>query len=428
MNSCLTQIKDHTITNKEEKDQVRSLFQELKARIDTFCSLFLGSQAQEEIPKHPTPVEGIVTTDGDLEPKNTINELNKLIKEYEEKIQLLRTKLSAEVDYQIKCLPEKVLRTGIGGDMTHLALKNKDSFLIGTDGKGFLLREDKVDLYTENGLGGSAALMDMVYVRPLDCYFIAYDGKLYRKGIDDKPPEVFMELQCGYRPGACLRYSPLRQRLVINKDFQNISVVNLSTKEIEIEVEKEVGDEIMDFKFLNKDQNLVVSVTRSCHVVLYHLNFEENVGSVVNTLQEELIQERGECPRSIAVCQENHHLVVEIGTTRFPFNSSRLLVLKVEEDKLIRKASLDVYEQKIGQKDALECLGCFSNHIMWVGLSIFGGFVQVYDFDTDSNTISELEEKRVTHQDFNPVRIHRLGDEMYYIGNKARVRTFGVQI
>ena len=163
---------------------------------------------------------------------------------------------------------------------TCMALKNPTSFMIATFGQRLTLVENNAQVYSEdlpstNLLYGqspetftfamnqhSLLLTDMVYVGFLDSYFMAYDSQLFMKRIDWKPPSLFMSLNCGMRMGASLRFSEANQRLIVTRDDQFISVLNLETKEIEIDVSKQHGDQIWDFRiFGGAEEDQVVALT-----------------------------------------------------------------------------------------------------------------------------------------------------------------------
>ena len=85
----------------------------------------------------------------------------------------------------------------IGYQWTHVALKNPNSFLIGTFGMGLKLIEDSIFLYTGKLPPGNQNLFDIIYIPSLKFYLIATLNQLYRKDINGKPPFMFMRIQCG---------------------------------------------------------------------------------------------------------------------------------------------------------------------------------------------------------------------------------------
>ena len=123
----------------------------------------------------------------------------------------------------------KDLRRGgiIGGHWTHVAIKNENSFLVGTYEKGVLGFENGSQFYSGKFPKDQTSLWDIIYTPPsLNCYFLAFDEKLYRKNIDDQPPLPFLTVQTSSKMGSYLRFSDHHKRLIINKCGENLSVVN----------------------------------------------------------------------------------------------------------------------------------------------------------------------------------------------------------
>ena len=90
---------------------------------------------------------------------------------------------------------------GITGEgWSYMGVKDSNSFLIGTEKKGLKLVEDGTKFYSAKLSEEAREIKDIVYFPPLNCYFFAAtSSKLYRKDIDDKPPYLFMKLNCGNR-------------------------------------------------------------------------------------------------------------------------------------------------------------------------------------------------------------------------------------
>ena len=235
-----------------------------------------------------------------------------------------------------------------------------------------------------------------------------------------------MTVGCGYRPGACLRYSKINKRLIINKDRKNISVINPLTRRIEIEVEINVGDIINDFRLVGENEGRVVSITDDGYTLLYGLDYKRKTGSAIASYKDRVAEEWMEKPQSLAVCERSLYVVEEIGALGI---SSRMLILKLSHNTLVPMVFIDQVTQNIANKFALDCIGYAGSHILWLGLSRKWnqeGKSQVYDFDTQTRVFKELEERRVTHQENDPFRLHRLGDKFYYTGRNGKVMRISV--
>ena len=335
-----------------------------------------------------------------------------------------------KVNFQVEELGlHQTDRSIIGENLTHLALKNPVSYMIGTKEKGVKLFEDSAQIYSGMLPVYKAWLTDMIYVLPLDCYFMNHDHKLYRKDIDNKPPYLFMNVRCGNRVGASFRYSELHERMVVNKDNRNISVINLEKKRVEIEVLKSLGGDINDFRVFSENEDQVVALTKDGYVLLYQLDFGKKTGSVVSQTKLDLIEERYENGKSISICSKNKNLLVEIGQYWSSFICSRMVVLQLDSQKLVKKAVIDQYSQKIGSKYALECYGYAGRHALWIGLSWnHNGMAQVYDYDTQTAELKELVDKRIGLEERDPIKILKLANQFYYTGYRGKVMQLSLSV
>ena len=312
----------------------------------------------------------------------------------------------------------------IGGNRTHLALKNLNSYLVGTQLNGIKVIEKGSQVYSSELPEDDSHLFDTIYYPPEDCYFLASSFRLLRKDIDDQPPYVFMKVRCGIKDGACLIYSSLHQKLIINKDFENIAVINPKKTKIEIEVEKSVGNFILDFRVFGEEDESVVSVTNDGYIILHSLDYYNAVGSEVSNL--EFLEEAEEMPNSIAVCKKNEYVCVEIGKNASCL-SSRMVILKLTDNAFTMTASVDLVSQKIRQKWAVECFDYADRRILWVGLSSDeNGPIQFFIYDTKTGVFKELEDRRESHHETEPLKLHRLGDKFYYTGNKGKLMSLSL--
>ena len=317
----------------------------------------------------------------------------------------------------------------IGGHWTHIALKNNRSYLVGTWGSGLEVIEDGNLVYKGKMPGEDHSLWDVVYIPCLNCYLLATPGALYRKEVDGSAPSVYLTIDCGYRIGAFLRYSDLHRRLIINKEGQNIAVIDPVTKKIEIEVDKNFQDHINDFKLFGEKQDKVAAVTKDGYAILYDLIYAQKWGSVTTCYKLKLIEKRNEQPKSIAVCPKNELILIEVGQYSCPCYCSRMMILKIAENDLIVKACLDHYSIQTAEKYALGNFGYVGRHLLWFGLSgEKNGAVQVYDYDSKTNEFKELRGKRESHLESAPCRLLRLGNKFYYTGNKGQLVSLSVTI
>ena len=324
------------------------------------------------------------------------------------------------ISMNTECISDHRQQGIVGYDWTFLALKNKNSYMVGTANNGIKVIENSVEVYSNKLPHFGVWLVDMVYVGLLDCYLFYYNNQLYRKDIDTRPPFVFMSVICGHRVGACLRYSKFHKSWIINQDRTTISVVNLYRKKVEIEVNKTIGTNIEDFRVLGDQEDRVVSITEDGYIILNQLEYAERTGKVINSYQVTPRERKLEVPLSVAVCPKGEYILVELGEK--PYKCSRVVVFRLTKKYIVKKATIDQYTLNIGFKMGLECFKYAGSHILWVGLSTdYNGIAQLYDYDTETRELKEHKDKRVIHQEFYPSRLHRSGDEFYYTGNFGRI-------
>ena len=94
--------------------------------------------------------------------------------------QLKVAEFSLEVQ-QVKDLKEEGL---IGSGITLVALKNKDSFLIASDGTGLKLIQNSTQIYSGKLPQDCWQLNGLAYLSSINAYVLASGNSLFRKDID----------------------------------------------------------------------------------------------------------------------------------------------------------------------------------------------------------------------------------------------------
>ena len=459
VNLCLSKFqnfeKESKVVNRFELFKV---VKDLQEKINSFCSSHLkeqtkqlattsyeanhGSRGQQNesepnFSTKATKVENKAIQVAEVKkkenPMTNIPIINpKVLKNLTEKVEDLHKahlkfshKNVREMTLQVEGIRNEKQNGIIGTNFTHIAIKSLNSFMMGTKGKGIKIVEKDYRVYGAKLPLGNVWLTDIIYVKHLDCYFIAYNDQLFRKDINKENPYLFMEVKCGVRVGACFRNSDVNERLIIAKDAQSICAVDLERKELAVEVAKSLGGEIYDFRLFGKGEDRVVAVTRDGYILLYHLDYKKKMGSILSNYKFELLEERKEMGFSIAVCDKDKYIFVEIGQAF----CTRVAVLQIDEYGISLRANIDQYKERMGLKLSFECFGYVGNHILVVGLEKKKpGQAQVYDYDTDTGYFRELRDKRVSSSQVNPVKLHRLGNEFYYTGDRGNILKLSVNI
>ena len=317
----------------------------------------------------------------------------------------------------------------IGKDWTLLAMKDHNSYMIGTKRKGVKLIEGNNQLYSgrlpvENGL-----LVDIIYVQHLNCYLVHHDYKIYRKDVNDQPPYLYMKIKIALRIGSSFRYSKIHERVIIAKNLRYISALNVEKKQVEIRVKKKFGDKIQEFRIFGKGQNTVISVTNDGHILAHKLNFKKKSEQILSHLELKLLKHRGEIGTSLAVCDKDQFIFVEISQEKSPYLASRIMILELGDQNLILKATMDRFRFSLGEDLALEFFGYVGGHALAIALSRkVNGMAKIFDYNTGTGEFRELEEKRLKHEEKEPTKLIRLGDQFYYSGEEGKVMKLSVKI
>ena len=336
-----------------------------------------------------------------------------------------------KLDLTIREINNHKDQDNIGNNWTHLAIKNSKNYMVGTNKKGIKVISDGKQIFRgqlpfDDRFHDYISLMDMVYIEHLNCYILDYNGALWRKDVDEKPPYFYYQIDLGRRIGASFLYSDMHDRLIVAEDAHHISVINLEEKDIEIKSFQRIDSDIQDFKLFGESQQRVVALTEFGHIRLFEVNFLEKSIEMVCDFCFKLNPYKEERGQSIAVCPKGDYFPVELrAEPEEPNICSRVMVIKNFGNFLSFGAFIDHHE-KIPGKMAVECLGYLEDHIAWIGLSRTNeeggvGRIQLYGYDIIENEVRELEDKRLKHREIDPVKLHRVAKNLYYTGDNGKV-------
>ena len=300
----------------------------------------------------------------------------------------------------------------IGGYFSHVAMKTHNSYLMATDDKGLVLVKNGAQMFSGKLQKGDSSLYDVIFLPSQNSYLLISGTKIYHKIADGKPPSLYMSIKCGGRMGACLRYSTIQQRLIINQGGKNMWMINEKTKKVEVKWNHRKDDQIMDFKIFGEEEKKVVSVTYKGCVRLYCLDNSLKNGFSQHQIKFE--NENRESALSLAVCPMNTYIFVE---TIENLISSRTIILKLTGNSFVQVAILDKLSEWVGSLWTLESFKYVGKHVLFIGLPFKKNeSAQLFEFNTETNECKELKEKRVIHQEYRPSKLHRLGNKFYYTG------------
>ena len=311
----------------------------------------------------------------------------------------------------------------------HIAFKDLKSFMMGT--LQFLVQviEKGKSIFSETIRSSRYGIKDIVYFRPLNCYLISMSQAIYRKDIDGKHPYRYMNIDCGSKDGACFAVSQGHKKLLVNKDWRQILVVDPRKKHIEMLLEKKYIGYIYDFRILQKAEDQVAAVTEDGYVLLYTLNISKRLVLSRSDVLLDLIAEREEICKKVAACPKGDYLLVELTRNRSSPYCSRVALIQVVRNTLVLKLVINYWNRGMPEKMALNCYGYFEGKAIFVGLiSGSEGVVQLYELDPEEERLKELKEKRVPHHELNPLRLHKLKGSFYYMGSFMKLMRLDINL
>ena len=114
------------------------------------------------------------------------------------------------------------------------ALKDEETYMIEAKaGSGLRLIKDSIQLGLFRLSSEYSCIDDAVYASHLDCFFFLEPGELYRKGIDENPHYLFMDLRT--LDPKQLIYSGINKRLIALLG-SGIAIINVDEKRVELKL------------------------------------------------------------------------------------------------------------------------------------------------------------------------------------------------
>ena len=321
---------------------------------------------------------------------------------------------------EVKKLAEHYESGIVGNWSTLSAFKNDTSYAIGTTLSGLKVIEKLNVVYSAIFSEVPRALRDIIYIEHLNCYLLNYNFKLYRKEINQDPPFIFMDLDCGYRPGKCLLYSKLNKKLIVAREGQDIAVVDLHKKMVEMELRTTETTFVRDLKLAGKKENKICFTTIFGTIHLYSLNPRLKKVCSKNRYQVELPKETYEEPTALAVCDQGEYILVAFKERSKSF-LSRIILFGVKGHFLVELSTILQRVYMFGNLNSFDTLGfCkrIGNHLIWFGLS--RRLLIVYSSNIESGELTKLGEGG-EHGSYRPMRMDRIGEAFYYTGEQGNI-------
>ena len=406
---------------EERLDEINLLKEKLlstQESLNTIVDQLLGDHNQE-MQRKDEETNSLKTRFSEV--VNSLEDLNRAMN-----TKLLVKKISPKIE---KISEHQDKKLGIGGWWTHIAVKDEQSFMIGS-GSGSIKLIEKGKIFFSGRLPKRlASLADIFYCRDLNCYFLYYDFKIYIKRIDPYLPTFFLDLFITGRLGNIFVYSPLNHRLIISQnhspgyglEFQSVSVINLFFKKRELRIKNPKERYMMGYALCGKDEDRLAMATVKGYILLFDLYLKLAKDDPISEYKVNLYRER---ILSIAADPKGEYLFLGITTERTE-SLARTVVVKVNRSSAEIEGvigSVDFERLNFGEIFACACLGDFGNWVKFVGLSgKVSGKVLAFSLNSVSEEFRWEKDEVLEHQELNPARIHRVEESFYYTGWERKV-------
>ena len=313
----------------------------------------------------------------------------------------------------------------VGGSMTRFALKNHNSYFIGSQGNGYKLFENGQKVDEGAFSAGANDLVNAVYVKDCDCYFMILSGKLYRKRIDALSPEIWIDNQ-GFGVGlwwnhhTALYYSEKLKRIVTVKGDKTIAFIDPNKKEIEFQLLFGFADHLMDVKFFGENDEKILFVAQNGYVGIFKYNLNQRKGQIISKIHYPGSGEQ----RGSAIDIDSRNKVALISTLhcrQSPCKLSTIKAFEIWNDQLTQTASLDVDDGSHWIK-GLRFVKNDKNLSIFVGVDTADrGNVHTYRYNSLTKVLTQERQKRVSTQEETPMKLVRLDEWFYYTGQDGKL-------
>ena len=181
--------------------------------------------------------------------------------------------------------------SNIGGSYTRVVIKNKNSYLISSSLisgklKGYILIEDGKKIEERHLSHGANDIMNGVYVKECNCYFLIISQRIYRKNIDTSPPVIWISGSFGWHQHVPFLYSEKQKRIVAVKSKKSLAIIDPINRKIEFELPISFANYIFSVKFFGENDQYLVFATLNRHVGIFHYDFEAKQGKVITSIYQ----------------------------------------------------------------------------------------------------------------------------------------------
>ena len=447
VNQCLSGIQKADSGASSYQRRIDHLTRQMMIKVEAFHLLYFGKNGQnsdknEEILGELTKIipkqtnKSIATQTGHSSEIRSVNidaqRHQRIQKRRFDDLQARKTiaKIGLAV-HQIRDHTEENRRDSL--QLSLLAVKNHNSYLIVTSEDRLTVIEDNTQIYSGGASRVLSSSSDIIYVKSLDSYLIHTGKRILRKEIDDSPPHRFTrcKIQCSDRPSAVMKYSQIHNKLItFGEKIRTIIAVNLETEIEEFRVRPpSLNQRIANFELFGENEDQVACVFKDGKIYRYSLDYHLKASTYQSCCEFELFRGRSEELSSVTVCSKNRYMFVKVVNQAYKV-CSRLAVIGLVGTSFVILAFLDEYDNLFRGLTALNFLGYFGEHVLWVGLAQTGydQVVQIYDYVVCERKLRELKGKRRRVKESNAMKMSKIDDHLYFADGSRKVMRLSLQI
>ena len=308
------------------------------------------------------------------------------------------------------------------GSRTFTAIKNSNSYIIASYRKGFVLYENGQKKHEERFRVSFGSVFDVIYVKHTDSYYFLLGGTLYRKYIDDRSPEPWINGGFGTNDAFPILYSEKLERIITVKGNTQLAIIDPHQKRIEFLLTFSFATTIYGLTSFGQDGEYIAFHTRNRHVGIFKYDKNAKKGKVISLTKYAPIHNL-EFGKSIAIDFRNRVLMI----CTFHDGNDRAQSLRVFEywnNILTLKASLDISDiSHFIFNKGLKFYKSFDNFATFVAIDSEknGGHLHIFRYDYHKKVIIRDVEKRLPSQEKFSRNLHQLGCWFYYTGSEGKL-------
>ena len=315
-----------------------------------------------------------------------------------------------------------------GYNQNHLAVRNDSSFVVAAVNTGLTVYKNWNQTHSGKFKKGSAGVVDLAYAENQKKYFLRLNTSLQLLDPKNGSRKFVMNVSEDTPESFPMLYSNKHQRLFISSfSSRRLSVINPLTKSKEFHFGSKKSDLISDVKFISDQQNEIILSRQKGLIQLLevkiskkrkHLELEK-----LTEISVDLLKERQEIAKSIAVCSDSKFLILSIARVikKTQHDASRMLMFEKEGSHLKLRDSLDLIQDKIPSEIyGVKFYRRYAHNNLFLGLSM--KYLHIFDFNQKTGKLTELKEKRQEHRASLPRTLSETKKGYYFIGKGRELK------